>query len=106
MFVSQGSNCEGGGNVWATVKNSGSAAMAGSTHWELWYAASGPSKSGEIIAIGEIPVLDVEQEYLLSAAATRSSGNYMFKAYQRPGHPGIGVLGSDEIVFDATQCGD
>ncbi len=106
LFVNQGSGCEGSGNVWATVKNSGSEAMAGPTLWELWYAASGPPKSGEVIATGEIPVLDVEQAYLISTAATRGSGNYMFKAYQRPGHPGTGILGSDGITFDASQCGD
>jgi YqxM protein len=80
--------------------------MAGPTYWELWYAANGSPKSGEIIATGEIPALDVEQAYLISTAATKGSGNYIFKAYQRPGHPGIGVLGSDEITFDADQCGD
>lgn len=106
VFVNQGSDCEGGGNVWATVKNSGSEAMAGPTLWELWYAASGPPKSGEVIATGEISVLDVEQAYLISTAAIRGSGNYMFKAYQRPGHPGTGVLGSDGITFDASQCGN
>ncbi len=106
VFVDQGSDCEEGGNVWATVKNSGSKAMAGPTLWELWYAASGPPKSGEVIATGEIPALDVEQAYLISTAAISGSGNYMFKAYQRPGHPGTGVLGSDGITFNASQCGD
>jgi YqxM protein len=106
VFVNQGSDCEGSGNVWATVKNSGSEAMAGPTLWELWYASGGPPKSGEVIATGEIPVLDVEQAYLISTAAISGSGNYMFKAYQRPGHPGTGVLGSDGITFDASQCGN
>jgi hypothetical protein len=106
VIVSQGSDCEGGGNAWVTVKNSGSEAMANSTPWELWYASSGSPKSGEVIATGEIPVLDVEQTYLISTAAIRGSGTYMFKAYQRPGHPGTGVLWSDGITFDASQCGN
>jgi YqxM protein len=106
VFVNQGSDCEGGGNVWVTVKNSGSEAMASPTPWELWYASSGSPKSGEVIATGEIPVLDIEQTHLISTAAIRGSGKYMFKAYQRPGHPGTGVLWSDGITFDTSQCGD
>jgi YqxM protein len=106
VFVNQGSDCEGSGNVWVTVKNSGSEAMAGPTLWELWYASSGSPKSGEVIATEEIPVLDVEQPYLISTAAISGSGTYMFKAYQRPGHPGAGVLWSDGITFDASQCGN
>jgi YqxM protein len=80
--------------------------MAGPTLWELWYASSGSPKSGEVIATEEIPVLDVEQPYLISTAAISGSGTYMFKAYQRPGHPGAGVLWSDGITFDASQCGN
>jgi YqxM protein len=106
VIVNQGSDCEGSGNVWVTVKNSGSEAMASPTPWELWYASSGSPKSGEVIATGEIPVLDVEQTYLISTAAIRGSGKYMFKAYQRPGHPGTGVLWSDGITFDTSQCGN
>jgi YqxM protein len=100
----QGVTCDGGGTVWATVKN-GDSAMAGLTSWELWYAASGSPKSdGEAIASGEILALGAWQEYAMYEAAGGGSGEYMFKVFQRSGHPGTGELWSDTISFDASQC--
>jgi YqxM protein len=101
VFTDQG--CGGGGIVWATVKNSGSA-MAGSTRWELWYASSGSAKSGEAIANGEIPALGADdQPYAIYEAAGRGSGSYAFKVFQRPEHPGTGILWSGDITFP-TEC--
>lgn len=106
QFVDEGFNCDEGGTVWANVRNTGDEAMAGPTSWELWYASNGPPASGQMIAIGEIPALQGGQKHLISAAGTKGPGNYMFKAYQRPGHPGTGVLKSDAIFFEANQCSD
>lgn len=101
-----GATCEGGGIVWTKIMNSGDGAMSGPTDWELWYVASGPPKEGEIIAVGEIPPLDVDQEYVIYESASGGSGNYMFKSYQMPDHPGITVLWSESIEFDLDQCDD
>jgi YqxM protein len=101
VFIDQG--CGEGDIVWAMVENSGSA-MAGSTDWELWYADSGSPRLGQAIASGEIPALGAGHSYPISEAADQGSGSYMFKAFQRPGHPGSGELWSDTISFDATQC--
>jgi TasA anchoring/assembly protein len=102
MFIDRGALCEGGGVVWAIVKNGGQA-MTGTSVWELWYASSGPPKQGTPIADGEIPALGAGQEYTIDEEAGEGSGNYMFKVSQRPGHPGDGVLWSNEIVF---ECGN
>jgi YqxM protein len=77
--------------------------MTGPTGWELWYADSGNPKSGTRKATGTIPALDAGQEYAIYTAS-QGSGNYMFKAYQRPGHPGTGVLWSKAIEFDIGAC--
>jgi TasA anchoring/assembly protein len=105
-FIDQGFACEEGGTIWAKVTNLGDEAMAGPTDWELWFAASGPPKSGELMATGEVPALDVGQEHLVSEATVGGSGRYIYKAYQRPGHPGENALWSGAIVFDASQCGE
>jgi len=101
-FVGQGSTCEGA--VWATLENVSTQPMAGSTNWELWYAQVDTPKDGEIVSVGTVPALDAGQQVVLSQAATRGAGRYIFKVYQRPGHPGTGVLWSEEIPFDPVQC--
>jgi uncharacterized repeat protein (TIGR01451 family) len=101
-FISEGWNCDGGGKVFATVKNTG-AAMQGPTTWELLYVESGNPKNGIVIATGVIPPLGSGQTYTMSFNVS-ATGNYMFKAYQRPGHPGEGVLFSNAISFDKSAC--
>lgn len=91
-------NCE---VVKAKVCNTGDRDMAGTSSYEVYWAASGNPKSGTIVASGTIPALKKNTcTYLTYDPKTNpngSAGNYMFKAYQRPGHPGTGVLWS-------TQC--
>ena len=67
--------------------------MAGSTRWELYWALSGNPKDGVIIASGSIGPLAAGACQTLTHAPS-GSGNYMFKAYQRPGHPGTGEIWS------------
>ncbi|MFZ6020212.1 MAG: hypothetical protein ACOYXO_11445 [Chloroflexota bacterium] len=96
-------NCE---VVKAEVCNKGSGDMAGSTPYEVYWAASGNPKSGTIVASGTIPALKSGEcttlTYDPKTNPNGSAGNYMFKAYQRPGHPGQGVLWSDEC--SVGQC--
>ncbi|KUG02388.1 hypothetical protein ASZ90_020210 [hydrocarbon metagenome] len=96
--------------ITATVKNGDdSEAMAGSTAYEVWWAASGNPKDGIIVDSGSIPALESGETYDLTYDVADnpngSAGNYMFKAYQRPGHNGTGVLWSGQIsvnVKDST----
>jgi hypothetical protein len=87
------------GRRWSTDE-----AMAGPTGWELWFAASGPPKLGDLIATGDVPALDADQEHLVSEAPIGGSGRYIYKAYQRPGHPGESVLWSGATPVRAF-CG-
>jgi hypothetical protein len=95
-------NCE---VVKAKVCNTGSD-MAGTTTYEVYWAASGNPKFGVVVASGTIPALKKNTcTYLTYDPKTNpngSAGNYMFKAYQRPGHPGTGVLWSDQCSIG--QC--
>ncbi|UCC87765.1 MAG: hypothetical protein JSV81_00250, partial [Anaerolineales bacterium] len=105
-FTGQGIDCEGEVTVWASVMNSGDRAMAGPTDWELWYALSGSPKLGQMVAREELPPLDTLQEYLLSKVPLEGAGNYAFKVYQRPGHPGGNDVWTDAIAFDPQLCGN
>jgi len=72
--------------------------MAGPTTWELYWRASGNPKNGNVIASGTIDPLATGECQILtydpSDNPNGASGNYMFRAYQRPGHPGTGELWS------------
>lgn len=81
--------------------------MAGPTTWALYWAAAGNPKRGSLIASGSIAPLDAGQcqtlTYNPGNNPNGSSGNYMFRAYQRAGHPGRGELWSEacEITCQA-----
>jgi hypothetical protein len=80
--------------------------MKGSTAWQLYWAADGNPKSGFIITGGTIDKLLAPGEcedltYDPGDNAMGVSGNYMFKAYQRLGHPGKGELWSEACEI---QC--
>ncbi len=103
-FIGEGRRCDGFDTIiWATVQNGGDGDMAGPTTWELWYAPSGNPKNGVLIASGVIPPLASGDSYTIEYAVTQP-GHYIFKAYQRPGHPGTGVLWSEEIEISGL-CG-
>ncbi len=73
----------------------GSEEMQGPSSWELYFADSGNPKEGEITTSGAINPLagGVRQDLSFE---TEIQGNYMFKAYQRPEHPGPGELWSED----------
>jgi YqxM protein len=78
--------------------------MEGTTTWELYWIASGNPKDGTVIASGIINALAAGDCQILTYNPAHNpngaSGNYMFKAYQRPGHPGTGELWSDACELD------
>jgi YqxM protein len=88
--------------VSAKIINGGSD-MAGESSWELYYSEKGNPKNGEIVASGVIPPLKSNEHYIITVNLQELNlestiGIYKFKAYQRPGHPGIGVLWSEDCV--------
>lgn len=97
-FTTEGGDCE---EIFAIVKNGGDRAMLGGSTWELYWSATGNPKYGSLIATGSIPALAKNGTFTMTYDPSNNSygpnGNYMFKAYQRPGHPGTGVLWSDII---------
>ncbi|MEW6504139.1 MAG: hypothetical protein AB1457_09275 [Chloroflexota bacterium] len=100
-------NCTGDCDVVkAKICNTGSGDMAGTTTYEVYWAASGNPMFGTSIATGSVPALKAGTCTFLTydpkTNPNGSAGNYMFKAYQRPGHPGNGVLWSDECSIG--QC--
>jgi len=100
------SGCEGDcEEISATVCNGeGSEDMQGPTTWELYWITSGNPKNGVVIASGTINALARGQCQTLTYDPgdnpNGASGNYMFKAYQRPGHPGEGVLWSNACELE------
>lgn len=81
------------------VCNVGDGLMLGPSTWELWYSAQGNPREGEKVAEGIIiPLLPGMCQPLAWVAL--SEGNYKFRAFQRPGHPGEGDTWSEECVVD------
>ena len=105
-------DCEGDcEEIQATVCNGDdSGDMAGSTTWELYWIASGNPKNGTVIANGTINPLAASECQVLTydpgENPNGASGNYMFKAYQRPGHPGTGELWSEACELECNALED
>lgn len=96
----------GCGVVKATVCNVGSD-MLGSVNYALYYAESGNPKDGSVIDIGVLgPLLADECTDLMYSSNDLASGNYMFWAEQRMGHPGKGELWSDDIAYTEDVCNE
>lgn len=87
----------------ATVCNRGDEEMSGSTSYEVWYSQSGNPKNGSMVTSGTISPLAVNQCISLTYDPSGIEGNYMFKAYQRPGHPGTGQLWSEQCSVSSCQ---
>jgi TasA anchoring/assembly protein len=104
LYFSAG--CDGDcDEITATVCNGDdSEDMEGTTTWELYWIATGNPRNGVVIASGTINALGQGEcqtlTYDPSDNPNGASGNYMFKAYQRPGHPGQGVLWSDACELE------
>jgi YqxM protein len=71
-------------NISARISNTGST-MQGTTEYEVYYAATGNPKNGNIILNGDVQPI-AENETTTLTAAISKPGNYKFKALQRPGH--------------------
>jgi YqxM protein len=71
-------------NISARISNTGST-MQGTTEYEVYYAANGNPKNGNIILNGDIQHI-AENETTNLIAAISQQGNYKFKTLQRPGH--------------------
>jgi YqxM protein len=71
-------------NISARIMNSGSA-MEGTTEFAVYYTAKGNPKDGNNVLSGDIQPLNKGETATLKAEANQS-GNYKFKALQRPGH--------------------
>ncbi|MFD2991111.1 amyloid fiber anchoring/assembly protein TapA [Fictibacillus nanhaiensis] len=95
-----GSKCECY-TISATIKNSGDRDMKGPVTYEVWFATKGNPKSGSKIYSGQVKALK-SGESLKLTYTTNKNGIYMFKALQRPGHPGKGELWSEGIT--AKSC--
>ncbi len=81
--------------VQATVCNGAdSEDMDGPTTYEVYFAATGNPKNGSVVASGTVPALESGDCTTLTYDPNNVSGNYMFRALQRPGHPGAGDLWS------------
>lgn len=98
-FTDQGGDCK---EIYAEVKNGqDSKPMAGEVKYEVYWAETGNPKNGEIVATGTIPALGSGETFKMTYQPTSNEkgpeGNYMFKAYQRSGHPGKGELWSEQI---------
>jgi YqxM protein len=91
-------NC---GQITAIVCNGAdSGNMEGTTAFEVYFSETGNPKTGSVVYSGIIPALSAGQCTALSYSPASNplgpTGNYMFKAYQRPGHPGTGELWSEQ----------
>ncbi len=81
--------------------------MQGPTTWELYWIESGNPKDGVTITSGLMTnALEHGTCQILYYNPGDNSeeevGNYKFKAYQRPGHPGLGELWSE--TCEILQC--
>ncbi len=88
----------------SVVENHGDGDMSGEVMWELYWAASGNPKDGEVIADGNFGPLDQGDTFTFTYNPQDNpngpDGNYMFKAYQEDGHPGTGVLWGGQITIE------
>jgi len=79
----------------------GSEDMQGPTVYQVYYIEKGNPKNGTVVDDGQIPALQAGECTILTYNPLGISGNYMFRAEQRPGHPGSGELWS---LACSLQC--
>lgn len=113
LYFDVGYGCQGDcKEITAKVCNgAGSEDMEGTSTWKLYWKASGNPKFGSVIASGTINALEAGECQILTYDPNTNlngpSGNYKFKAYQRPGHLGsICGLWSETCELDCPECGD
>ncbi|KKI91060.1 hypothetical protein WQ54_16945 [Bacillus sp. SA1-12] len=96
-FIDQEDSCS---CISATIKNGGdSRAMQDEVKFEVYWSAQGNPKNGEVVYTGSIDALNPGEtkELMYHLDQKSEPGNYIFKTYQRPGHPGKGELWSESI---------
>jgi YqxM protein len=71
--------------ITAIIKNVGDRDMAGTVDYEVYWIGKGNPKNGEKVGGGIVPALGTGKSHELNYTPSKS-GNYMFKAYQRPNH--------------------
>lgn len=91
-------------NISVDIKNSGNN-MEGKASYEVYYAENGNPKKGVKVGEGTILAISSNDSISLSYDAEKP-GNYKFKAYQRPGHPGQGELWSQTISITCDKQSD
>lgn len=104
-FKGQASHCQNG-TISAVIQNgSSSRGMKGPVVYEVYWTEKGnpkPDKGGVIVANGQVPPLSSGESFEMFYTPTEP-GNYMFRALQRPGHPGKGELWS-EVIKVEQKC--
>ncbi|WP_445489148.1 hypothetical protein [Niallia sp. 03133] len=97
-FITAGVTSNG---ISATIKNGyDSRAMQGEVKYEVYWSKEGNPKDGEVVAEGKVsPLTPGETQLLTYSPDQLEAGNYMFKAYQRPDHPGTGELWSESVTI-------
>ncbi|MGI8386831.1 hypothetical protein [Robertmurraya sp. P23] len=98
-FISEYVTCNG---ISATIKNGqDSQAMQGEVVYEVYWSENGNPKDGKVVYSGVVKALPSgETQELTYTPEELLDGNYMFKAYQRVGHPGKGELWSGSITIN------
>lgn len=92
--------CDGDCNlVRATICNVGTGNMEEPVDWRLYYSPTGNPKNGTVVANGTVGPLAIGECATLTYDPGNQSGNYMFWAQQRPGHPGTGELWSNQCTI-------
>ncbi|WP_113928307.1 amyloid fiber anchoring/assembly protein TapA [Bacillus sp. P14.5] len=105
-FLSKTSDKENCLPITAAVENGkDSGDMQGPVKYEVYWIDKGNPQSGPLIEVGEIPPIKKGETFNLEYQPTKN-GNFMFKAYQRPMHPGKGVLWSEEIKVESCSAGN
>lgn len=66
---------------------------AGTTTYEIYYAATGNPRNGAVVATGVVPIIG-PQSCVTVTYTTAKAGQYAFKVFQREGHPGQGFIWS------------
>ncbi|TYR79319.1 hypothetical protein FZC66_14500 [Priestia megaterium] len=94
------SKCMDSDSVSAVIKNGeDSRAMQGEVTYEVFWSEAGNPKNGKVVATGVVkPLTSGETQTLTYPLDPLMAGNYMFKAYQRPNHPGAGELWSESLT--------
>lgn len=90
-------------SVW--ICNGGDKDMQGTTTWNVYWANNGNPKNGiEIFqTLPELGPLQAGECELLTYDTEGTDGNYMFKAFQRSGHPGTGELWSETCSISGSE---